>query len=60
MMLLGNANVFAIDVNKDIDTIGVDRFAHAGCSYVIANELHKAGMNKFWAGFIMEQPRNDG
>ena len=30
--------------------VGVDRFAHAGCSYIIADQLHRAGMNKFWAG----------
>lgn len=32
------------------DHLGVDRFAHAGCSYIIADQLHRAGMNKFWAG----------
>lgn len=32
------------------DHVGVDRFAHAGCSYIIADQLHRAGMNKFWAG----------
>lgn len=31
------------------DHLGVDRFAHAGCSYIIADQLHRAGMNKFWA-----------
>jgi hypothetical protein len=32
------------------DHVGVDRFAHAGCSYIIADQLHRAGMNRFWAG----------
>ena len=33
-----------------VDDIGVDRFAHYGCSYVAAETLHRAGMNRFWAG----------
>lgn len=32
-----------------IDDIGVDRVAHAACSYVICDQLQHAGMNKFWA-----------
>lgn len=34
-----------------VDDVGVDRFAHYGCSYVAAETLHRAGMNRFWAGF---------
>ena len=33
-----------------IDSVGVDRFAHAGLSYVICDQLKRnAGMNSFWA-----------
>ena len=32
------------------DSIGVDKFAHAACSYVICDQLQRAGMNRFWAG----------
>ena len=32
------------------DSIGVDKFAHAACSYVICDQLQHAGMNRFWAG----------
>ena len=33
-----------------IDNVGVDRFAHAGVSYVINDQLHRnCGFNKFWA-----------
>ena len=31
------------------DSIGVDKFAHAACSYVICDQLQHAGMNRFWA-----------
>ena len=30
--------------------IGEDKFAHAGVSYIICDQLHRnAGMNKFWS-----------
>jgi hypothetical protein len=33
-----------------VDSVGVDRFAHAGLSYVICDQLHRnCGMNRFWA-----------
>lgn len=33
-----------------IDTVGVDRFAHAGMSYIINDQLHRnCHFNKFWA-----------
>ena len=33
-------------------SIGVDKFAHAGVSYLICDQLHRnAGMNDFWAAF---------
>mgnify|MGYP000864881695 CR=1 FL=1 len=35
---------------KLIDDIGVDRFAHAGISYLICDQLKRnCGMNDFWA-----------
>jgi hypothetical protein len=33
------------------NNIGTDKFAHAACSYVICDQLRRAGINKFWAGF---------
>lgn len=33
-----------------IDTVGVDRFAHAGVSYIINDQLHRnCHFNRFWA-----------
>ena len=35
---------------KFVDTVGVDRFAHFGCSYVINDQLHRScHFNRFWA-----------
>lgn len=40
----------AQSVNDVIDTVGVDRFAHAGISYVINDQLHRnCHFNRFWA-----------
>ncbi len=37
-------------VNDAFDTVGVDRFAHAGVSYIINDQLHKnCHFNRFWA-----------
>ena len=37
-------------VDDAIDTVGVDRFAHAGMSYVINDQLHRnCHFNRFWA-----------
>lgn len=34
------------------DNVGVDRFAHAGISYIICDQLKRnCGMNDFWAAF---------
>ena len=34
-----------------VDSVGVDRFAHFGMSYVINDQLKRnAGFNDFWAG----------
>ena len=44
------ATCSAQSVNETIDAIGVDRFAHAGLSYVINDQLHRnAHFNRFWA-----------
>ena len=33
-----------------VDSVGVDRIAHAGVSYLICDQLRRnAGMNSFWA-----------
>lgn len=40
----------AQSVDDAIDTVGVDRFAHAGVSYIITDQLHRnCHFNKFWA-----------
>ena len=40
----------AQSVNDAIDTVGVDRFAHAGVSYIINDQLHRnCHFNRFWA-----------
>lgn len=40
----------AQSVNDAIDTVGVDRFAHAGVSYIINDQLRRnAHFNPFWA-----------
>lgn len=49
IMLLAPTMGSAQALNTAIDDIGVDRFAHAGCSYIIADQLRRAGMNRFWA-----------
>lgn len=37
--------------NGLVDSVGVDRFAHFGISYVINDQLKRnAGFNDFWAG----------
>ena len=37
-------------VNDAIDNVGVDRFAHAGVSYIINDQLHRnCHFNRFWA-----------
>lgn len=37
-------------VNDAFDTVGVDRFAHAGVSYIINDQLHRnCHFNRFWA-----------
>lgn len=34
------------------DNIGEDKFAHAGVSYIVCDQLHRnAGFNDFWAAF---------
>ena len=37
-------------VNDAIGAVGVDRFAHAGVSYIINDQLHRnCHLNRFWA-----------
>ena len=37
-------------VDGAIDAVGVDRFAHAGVSYIINDQLHRnCHFNRFWA-----------
>lgn len=40
----------ALAQHRLIDSVGVDRIAHAGVSYLICDQLkNNAGMNHFWA-----------
>lgn len=50
-LLAWSASASANAMTDVYQQVGVDRFAHAGCSYVIADQLHRAGMNRFWSGF---------
>lgn len=51
MLLLPLCSVCSANGLHDIqDNVGVDKFAHAGVSYIIADQCHRnLGMNKFWA-----------
>lgn len=49
-MITTAATCSAQAINDAIDTVGVDRVAHAGVSYVINDQLHRnAHFNKFWS-----------
>lgn len=40
----------AQSVNDAIGAVGIDRFAHAGVSYIINDQLHRnCHFNRFWA-----------
>lgn len=48
-MITAAAPCSAQTINHAINTVGVDRFAHAGVSYVINDQLYRnAHFNKFW------------
>lgn len=50
MAMLAPTMCSAQSVNDAIDTVGVDRFAHAGVSYVINDQLRRnCHFNRFWA-----------
>lgn len=50
MALLAPTMCSAQAVNDAFDTVGVDRFAHAGVSYIINDQLHRnCHFNRFWA-----------
>ena len=50
LTLLAPTMCSAQSVNDAIDTVGVDRFAHAGVSYIINDQLRRnAHFNPFWA-----------
>ena len=45
-----SSTCFAGGIHDIQDNIGVDRFAHAGISYIICDQLKRnAGFNDFWA-----------
>ena len=44
------STVYANPIHDLQSNIGEDKFAHAGMSYIICDQLHRnAGMNKFWS-----------
>lgn len=50
MALLAPTMCSAQTVNDAFDTVGVDRFAHAGVSYIINDQLRRNyRFNRFWA-----------
>ena len=50
MALLAPTMCSAQAVNDAIGAVGVDRFAHAGVSYIINDQLHRnCHFNRFWA-----------
>lgn len=50
LTLLAPALCSAQSVNDAIDTVGVDRVAHAGVSYIINDQLHRnCHFNRFWS-----------
>lgn len=50
MAILAPTMCSAQTVNDAFDTVGVDRFAHAGVSYIINDQLRRnAHFNPFWA-----------
>ena len=50
LTLLAPTMCSAQAVNDAFDTVGVDRFAHAGVSYIINDQLHRnCHFNRFWA-----------
>lgn len=50
MALLAPTMCSAQAVNEAIGAVGVDRFAHAGVSYIINDRLHRnCHFNRFWA-----------
>lgn len=49
-MMAGTAACSADSIHDSINDIGVDRFAHAGVSYIINDQLRRnAHFNPFWA-----------
>lgn len=50
LTLLAPTLCSAQSVNDAIDTVGVDRVAHAGVSYIISDQLHRScHFNRFWS-----------
>lgn len=50
LTMLAPAMCSAQAVDGAIDAVGVDRFAHAGVSYIINDQLHRnCHFNRFWA-----------
>ncbi len=50
LTMLASTMCSAQTVDDAIDTVGVDRFAHTGVSYIINDQLHRnCHFNRFWA-----------
>gem|GEM_PF-558303 len=51
-VICASSTCMAGDLHDIQDNVGVDRFAHAGISYIICDQLKRnCGMNDFWAAF---------
>ena len=51
LMMIAPTMCSAQAIDDEINTVGVDRFAHAGMSYIINDQLHRnCHFNRFWAG----------
>ena len=50
LMMVAPTMCSAQTIDDEINTVGVDRFAHAGMSYIINDQLHRnCHFNRFWA-----------
>ena len=50
LMMIAPTMCSAQAIDDEINTVGVDRFAHAGMSYIINDQLHRnCHFNRLWA-----------
>ena len=52
LFMLISSTTYANGLHDIQSNIGEDKFAHAGMSYIVCDQLQRnAGFNPFWAGF---------